>query len=361
MKLWRSRFETSLDFTPHQNCCRLSSHLTALLFGGDCVPNAAHETLAAAQADGRFETLTLVTQNIDGLHQVAGAENVIELHGSIWQTRCLSCGAKRNLRDIPEDERPPVCFECADSMRPGVILFGEAMPMQSVYNAQDAARECDVCLVIGTSALVYPAAELPLITKQAGATLIEINPEETALTGQTDFSLRGAAGEILPLIFAENSPANNRLPDEAAIKSAVDQNKNENQIESKEAFQSSAPSSENAKELNDNSKTSESHPLRVDFLQSEEFPVLNNLGMTFAPGKKQKGAMTGNWNRRMYLDMLRLVLCSAWFTANFAYMRWLETQGEKINDLWIKSAVYDVQSYLRDLPQLNSRRAPGNS
>jgi len=168
---------------------------------GKCEPNAAHETLAKIQQEETFEEFSIVTQNIDGLHQAAGAENVIELHGSLWQARCLSCKTKQDLREIPEDERPPVCPECFDSMRPDVILFGEAMPMQAIFKAKENAENADVCFVIGTSSLVYPAAELPLIAKQGGAKIIEINPEETPLSAQADFSIRGKAAEILPQIF----------------------------------------------------------------------------------------------------------------------------------------------------------------
>lgn len=169
----------------------------------ECKPNAAHETLTKVQQSGRFEEFSIITQNIDGLHQTADAENIIELHGNIWRACCLSCKTKQSLREIPEDERPPVCPECFDSMRPDVILFGEAMLMQSVYAAQEKAQNCDVCFVIGTSALVYPAAELPLIAKRNGAKIIEINPEETPLSAQADVSLRGKAAELLSLFFVQ--------------------------------------------------------------------------------------------------------------------------------------------------------------
>lgn len=167
-----------------------------------CAPNAAHKKLAQIQQKEQYEDFAIVTQNIDGLHQAAGSKDVIELHGSIWRARCLSCGTKRDLREIDADERPPVCSKCADSMRPDVILFGEAMPMQSVYKAQEKAQNSDVCLVIGTSALVFPAAELPLNAKRVGAEIIEINPEETNLSSLSDLSLRGNAAELVPLIFA---------------------------------------------------------------------------------------------------------------------------------------------------------------
>ncbi len=257
-----------------------------------CEPNAAHKTLAKVQQSGWFAEFSLVTQNIDGLHQTAGADDVIELHGSLWQARCLSCKTKQNLRDIPEDERPPVCPECLDSMRPDVILFGEAMPMQAVYQAQEKAENCDVCFVIGTSSLVYPAAGLPLIAKQNGAKIIEINPEETLLSTQADFSLRGKAAEILPLIFAEENPPNLRLPDDKIVKSAANQNRNEKRIEDRENSSTSENPLQNDQQLKSNFMTSETHPLRVSFLKSEEFPVLNKLGLTFAPGKKQRGALS---------------------------------------------------------------------
>jgi NAD-dependent deacetylase len=166
-----------------------------------CEPNAAHKTLEKVQQSSRFEEFSVVTQNIDGLHQAAGAKNIIELHGSIWQARCLSCKTKQDLREIPEDKRPSVCPECFGSMRPNVFLFGEAMPMPEVHEAQEKARNCDVCFVIGTSSLVYPAANLPMIAKRNGAKIIEINPEETPLSNQADVSLRGKAAEILPQIF----------------------------------------------------------------------------------------------------------------------------------------------------------------
>lgn len=184
---------------------------------GECEPNAAHQVLATVQQSERFSDFSLVTQNIDGLHQGAGASDVIELHGSIWQASCLSCKTTQSLREIPEDERPPICPECFDSMRPDVILFGEAMPVQAVYGAQKKAEKCDVCIVVGTSALVYPAAELPLIAKQSGATIIEINQEETGLSSQANISLRGKAAEVLPLIFAENDSPNLRLPENKKV------------------------------------------------------------------------------------------------------------------------------------------------
>jgi NAD-dependent SIR2 family protein deacetylase/ADP-ribosylglycohydrolase/protein-tyrosine phosphatase len=255
----------------------------------ECRPNAAHTILAKVQKSGRFQLFTIATQNIDGLHREAGALEVIELHGSLWRARCLSCKTRQDLREIEPDERPPVCSECFDSMRPDVILFGEAMPVEALSQAQAAAAECDICIVAGTSALVYPAADLPIIAKQAGAVIIEINPEETPLSAQADYSIRGKAGEILPLLFAadrDGDGSHDGGHDPSGTSSPPDSN----------------PASTGASEF----KTSESHPIRVDFIESREFLFLKKLGMTFAPGKKQLNAVSGNWNRNLTTDLARL-------------------------------------------------------
>lgn len=166
-----------------------------------CDPNAAHLILAKASRIRRFKSFEIVTQNIDGLQQAADAENVIELHGNIWRARCLGCGRTASVRVISQDERPPVCSECLDYMRPDVVLFGEALPGTNIYLAGEYAENCDVCLVIGTSAQVYPAATLPRKARTRGAVVIEINPEETELTSEVDISLRGKAASVLPELF----------------------------------------------------------------------------------------------------------------------------------------------------------------
>lgn len=168
----------------------------------ECHPNPGHFSIAAAQKSGGFEDFTLVTQNIDGLHLIAGSSNVIELHGNIHRARCLSCGTLRELSEIGEDERPPVCPECFDSMRPHVVLFGESLDEDALLEAYERAAECDVCIVVGTSAVVYPANMIPKIAKREGAKIIEINPEETELTAMADVSIRGNAAEVLPTFFA---------------------------------------------------------------------------------------------------------------------------------------------------------------
>ncbi|HEY6230651.1 MAG TPA: NAD-dependent deacylase [Pyrinomonadaceae bacterium] len=158
-------------------------------------PNAAHYELARWQEN--FPEFTLVTQNVDGLHQKAGARDVIELHGNIWRARCLGCDARYESR---VENRPDACPGCGELLRPDVVLFGELLPAGAFELAAQAAAECELCFVIGTSALVYPAASLPEIAKSAGAFVCEINPEQTPLSRMCDEVLTGKAGEIVPLL-----------------------------------------------------------------------------------------------------------------------------------------------------------------
>ena len=157
-------------------------------------PNPAHYEIARWQ-DG-FAEFTLVTQNIDGLHQKAGSRSVIELHGNIWRARCTSC---RFSDDFSKAKRPDACLECGNYLRPDVVLFGEMLPPGAFEFAAEHASRCELCLVIGTSGLVYPAAGIPEIAKAAGAYLCEVNPERTPLSSMCDEVLMGKAGEVLPL------------------------------------------------------------------------------------------------------------------------------------------------------------------
>jgi NAD-dependent deacetylase len=162
------------------------------------MPNAAHYEIARWQQ--QFPEFTIVTQNIDGLHQKAGAREVIELHGNIWRARCIAC---RSVHDMSSGaKRPEACLECGDSLRPDVVLFGEVLPAGAFEVAAERAASCELCIVIGTSGLVYPAAGLPEIAKSAGAFLCEINPEPTPLSRLCDEVVMGKAGEILPLLRA---------------------------------------------------------------------------------------------------------------------------------------------------------------
>jgi NAD-dependent protein deacetylase/lipoamidase len=157
-------------------------------------PNAAHYTIARWQE--RFPEFTVVTQNVDGLHQAAGSRDVIEMHGSIWRASCVACGARFEISR--DDERPDICFACGDRLRPDVVLFGEILPAGAFALAAQRASECELCFVVGTSALVYPAAALPEIAKIGGAYLCEVNPERTPLSDLCDVVLTGKAGEVLP-------------------------------------------------------------------------------------------------------------------------------------------------------------------
>ena len=157
-------------------------------------PNPAHEAIARWQ--DRFPELTVVTQNVDGLHQLAGSRDVVELHGSIWRARCTVCGL---THEIPRaGQRPEACGNCGNALRPDVVLFGEMLPAGAFEFAAARAAACEVCLVIGTSGLVYPAAGLPEIAKSAGAFVCEINPEPTPLSDLCDEVISGRAGEVLP-------------------------------------------------------------------------------------------------------------------------------------------------------------------
>lgn len=158
-------------------------------------PNPGHRSIA--QWEDRFESFLLVTQNVDGLHAKAGSRSMVELHGNIWRNRCQSC--ETIIGDLAVDPAAALpCCSCGGLVRPDVVLFGEALPPSAWRRACEAAMTCDLFVTIGTSAVVYPAAELPMIARRRGAMLIEVNPEETELTAISDMSLRGKAGEILP-------------------------------------------------------------------------------------------------------------------------------------------------------------------
>src|SRR2546429_7610542 len=161
-------------------------------------PNAAHKTIASWQ--DRFPDLSVVTQNIDGLHQAAGSRDVIELHGNVWRARCFDCDARYSLNELNCDEAVPSCLDCGGYLRPDVVLFGEMLPPGAFERGADAAQRCELCFVVGTSAVVYPAASIPEIARRNGAYLVEVNPERTPLSDFCDEVLMGKAGEVLPLL-----------------------------------------------------------------------------------------------------------------------------------------------------------------
>ena len=162
-------------------------------------PNGGHEVIAWMEEF--FPQVTLATQNVDRLHQKAGSRNPLELHGSLWMVRCTgspSCGEWEDRHELTN--LPPKCPQCGSLARPGVIWFGEGLPHEIWAQAEKAAGECDAMLVIGTSALVHPAAALPERTLRNHKLVIEINPEVTPLSGQVTFSIRSKAVEALVLL-----------------------------------------------------------------------------------------------------------------------------------------------------------------
>jgi len=161
-------------------------------------PNPGHRVLA--RWEKRFPHFALITQNIDGLHRKAGSENVIELHGNIWKVRCTKQGIVLDNFEFPLADIPPRCPSCGALLRPHVIWFGEALDSKILNMAFVLSTTCEVMFSIGTSALVQPAASLPFAAAHAGAKVVEINPEPTPLSYQADITLRGKAGEILPMI-----------------------------------------------------------------------------------------------------------------------------------------------------------------
>ncbi|WP_439891465.1 SIR2 family NAD-dependent protein deacylase [Ralstonia sp. 25C] len=160
-------------------------------------PNPAHLAIAAL---AKRKAVTLVTQNVDGLHQRAGSEGVIELHGNLFANKWLGgCGKCDVSTALPG--RPPRCATCGAMLRPGVVWFGEQLPLVANYRAEEAANTCDVCLVVGTSGMVYPAAGLPGLAKDHGAKVIVVNPEPSALDATADLVIHQPAGVCLPAML----------------------------------------------------------------------------------------------------------------------------------------------------------------
>lgn len=162
-------------------------------------PHAGHH--AVAELGRLVPELTVATQNVDGLHRAAGSPDVIELHGNIMRLKCLEHGHpfRGALREEDAEEHdPPACPECGSPLRPDVVWFGEMLPEQAVRRAWAAAEACDVLLLVGTSGTVWPAAELPHVAREAGAHVIEVNPEHSQVTPLADVFIQGRAGEALP-------------------------------------------------------------------------------------------------------------------------------------------------------------------
>lgn len=169
-----------------------------------CRPNAGHFALAELQAKAQSEgrRFTLITQNVDRLHQAAGSIDVIELHGTLWIWRCTDCGQETEERGPAFDAHPPMCH-CGGRKRPGVVWFGESLPPRALLKAQRAAGSSSLFLSLGTSSVVYPAAALIDLAIRNCARVLEVNPVERSVSGRADWSIRGTSGSVLSQLLAE--------------------------------------------------------------------------------------------------------------------------------------------------------------
>lgn len=172
---------------------------------GGCAPNAAHRALARWQESDAG--VHIATQNVDGLHGLAGSRNrLLEIHGTLFRTRCTGCGDRRPHRgtiDASSRTSLPHCNACGQLLRPDVVWFGEPLDPAVIGLAFEWAKSADACLVIGTSALVQPAAGLASVTRATGGVIVEVNPESTPLTSEAEVSIRGGAAETVPAIVPE--------------------------------------------------------------------------------------------------------------------------------------------------------------
>jgi NAD-dependent deacetylase len=167
-------------------------------------PNRAHVALAALEKNGIIKEL--ITQNIDDLHQMAGQSRVIELHGNTRKTLCLDCGMTLTMDEVYEKlshELPPRC-ECGGTLKPNVVFFGEQLPQSALVEAERAARSCDLFLVIGSSLVVYPASNFPVVAKASGAALVIVNVDPTPLDDLADVVVNDKASQVIPLMLEES-------------------------------------------------------------------------------------------------------------------------------------------------------------
>ena len=180
---------------------------------GGAAPNAAHAGLSALE---RMRVVrAVITQNVDGLHQAAGSRRVIEYHGNLDELICVYCWKRYPTRDRWTPGTVPLC-DCGEILKPNVVLFGEPIPWLAQEQAEEEARACGVLLVIGTSAQVSPACDIPRIAKESGAAVLEINPEPTSLTASvTDIHLRGSASEVIRRLLKGLSAGDESSPSDA--------------------------------------------------------------------------------------------------------------------------------------------------
>jgi NAD-dependent deacetylase len=162
-------------------------------------PNAGH--LAIARWQHARVGVSLLTQNVDGLHARAGSTEAIELHGNVWRVRCAADCGFNGVDDHTAPPRTSLRCDCGGWLRPDVVWFGEALDAAAIDRAIVAAAEADVLVVVGTSSVVYPVAALPQMAQRRGAKIVEVNVEDTPLTGAADAALRGTAGDVLPALW----------------------------------------------------------------------------------------------------------------------------------------------------------------
>jgi NAD-dependent deacetylase len=160
-------------------------------------PNAAHHTLV--KLEHRLEDFWIITQNVDGLHALAGSTHLSEIHGNIWKVRCTQCGTISENRDLPL-VFPPLCVACSGMLRPHIVWFGESLAPENLNRSYQALRTCDILLIIGTSGVVYPAASFAPVAKDAGALVVELNLEPTPHSSFVDVSFQGRAKDLVPLL-----------------------------------------------------------------------------------------------------------------------------------------------------------------
>lgn len=164
---------------------------------GECEPNAGHH--AIVEMEEKVDEVEVVTQNVDGLHDRAGSSNIYEVHGNIWRVRCVGCERSEYNYDVPLEEIPLRC-ECGELLRPDVVWFGESLNEKVLREVYDIIGRCDLFINAGTSSLVMPASQFPVIASRSGAFVVEINLTETPMSNVVDLQLSGDVSEILPAL-----------------------------------------------------------------------------------------------------------------------------------------------------------------
>ena len=161
-------------------------------------PNAAHEALV--RLEQQTERFWLITQNVDGLHALAGSKHLSEIHGNIWKVRCTQCGRVSLNHDVPLTY-PPLCTHCSGLLRPHIVWFGESLAQEDLDRSYQALQACEILLIIGTSGVVYPAASFAPIAKDGGALVVELNLDPTPNSSIVDVSFQGRAKDLVPLLL----------------------------------------------------------------------------------------------------------------------------------------------------------------